>query len=306
MTETTPPAATAAQRIVAAMWTLDRPATPKQIQEAAGVGYSTVSPVLRRLLAASQAVKSEGSDGSTLWHIVTDIPSTLGPANGDATSAAPEQPNPTAGEPPTDDGAVPENSSPTDDPRAEATSDHADSHPDLTGTHSALSNQSPETLPTPDGTRLPTGAPDSDHHPAPATAEPAEPEPKPDADPKPAAEHESVGSNSGTPDVPDPDAPATRTTRAYRKPVKPRRPKGALRAAILAALTDNPDRAFRVGEMCKIIDGADRDGMFSKAGPGAVVNALDKLANDGHALRVSEAPASYQFQAKPAGADSQR
>ncbi|GAB1644258.1 hypothetical protein [Krasilnikovia sp. MM14-A1259] len=300
MTETTPPAATAAQRIVAAMWTLDRPATAKQIQEAAGVGYSTVSPVLRRLLAASQAVKSEGSDGSTLWHIVTDIPSTLGPANGDATSAASDPHDPTGGEPPTDDDAMPANSRPTDDNRAEVTSDHADSHPDLTGTHPALSHQSPETLPTPDATRLPTGALAADNHPGPASTEPGELEPKPNADP------ESVGSRIGTPDVPDPDAPATRTTRAYHKPVKPRRPKGALRAAILAALTDNPDRAFRVGEMCKIIDGADRDGMFSKAGPGAVVNALDKLANDGHALRVTEAPASYQFQAKPAVTDSQR
>ena len=57
--------------------------------------------------------------------------------------------------------------------------------------------------------------------------------------------------------------------------------------------------------MCKIIDSADPDGTANKAGPGAVVNALDKLVNDGHAIRVSEAPASYQFQAKPADAESQ-
>ncbi|RZU51258.1 hypothetical protein EV385_3068 [Krasilnikovia cinnamomea] len=292
MTETTRPAATAAQRIVAAMWTLDRPATAKQIQEAAGVGYSTVSPVLRRLLAASQAVKSEGGDGSTLWHIVTDIPSTLGPANGDATNAASEPHDPTGGEPPAGDGAMPGISSPTDNARAEVTSDHADSHPDLTGARPALSNPGSEILPTPEGTRPPAAALEADNHPGAAPAEPAEPEP--------------VGSHSGMSDESDPDASATRTTRAYRKPAKPRRPKGALRAAILAALNNNPDRALRVGEMCKIIDGADQDGMFNKAGPGAVVNALDKLVNDGDALRVSEAPASYQFQAKPADADSQR
>jgi len=311
MTETTRPAATAAQRIVATMWTLDQPATAKQIATAAGVGYSTVSPVLRRLLADSKAVKSEG-DGGTLWRLVTDIlPTTVAAGNGDTTSTAPEPQDPASPEDPEGEGAAAGTSGPDDVDRAQVAGDHAESDTDLTGVHPALGDQRPEVLPTHEGTQPSDGASHADNHPEPASAEPAiaesesESEPETESEPQPTAEPELAGSGSGTPDVSGPEGSATRTARAYRKPVKPRRPKGALRAAILAALAAEPDRAFRVGEMCKIIDGADPDGMFNKAGPGAVVNALDKLANDGHATRVSEAPASYRFQAKPADADSQ-
>lgn len=292
MTDTARPAATAAQRIVTAMWTLDHPATAKQIQEAAGVGYSTVSPVLRRLLADSQAVKSEGEDGSTLWRLVADT-ATLTIASGVTTSTAPE-----SQEPPSEDrdgdGAAAGTTSPDGVDHAANAAHSTDGDTAPTGADAATDDQRREEFPLHEDAAPPDGASQAGTSPEPFPAAPT----IADAEPEP----ESAGSDGGTPDA---DTAAARTTRAYRKPVKPRRPKGALRAAIHAAMAAEPDRAFTVNEMCKVIDGADPDGSFNKAGPGAVVNAFDKLVNDGHATRVAEAPASYRFREKPADADSQ-
>ncbi len=67
-------APTAAQRVVAAMWTLGKPATPKAIAEAAKVGYSTVTPILRNLLADNQAVKTDNDNGPAEWQLTATLP----------------------------------------------------------------------------------------------------------------------------------------------------------------------------------------------------------------------------------------
>jgi hypothetical protein len=64
-----------------------------------------------------------------------------------------------------------------------------------------------------------------------------------------------------------------------------RRPKGALRAEVLAVLQDHPDATFKVSQVCKQLPGASA---------GAIANALDKLVADGTAKQVADKPATYQ------------
>jgi hypothetical protein len=64
-----------------------------------------------------------------------------------------------------------------------------------------------------------------------------------------------------------------------------RRPKGALRAEVLAVLQDHPDYTFKVSQVGKHLPGASA---------GAIANALDKLVADGTARRVSDRPVTYQ------------
>ena len=69
-----------------------------------------------------------------------------------------------------------------------------------------------------------------------------------------------------------------------------RRPKGALRAEVLAVLQDHPDATFKVSQVCKHLPGASA---------GAIANALDKLVADGTAKQIADKqiadkPATYQ------------
>jgi hypothetical protein len=64
-----------------------------------------------------------------------------------------------------------------------------------------------------------------------------------------------------------------------------RRPKGALRAEVLAVLQDHPDATFKVSQVCKHLPGASA---------GAIANALDKLVAEGTAKQVADKPATYQ------------
>ncbi len=73
-----------------------------------------------------------------------------------------------------------------------------------------------------------------------------------------------------------------------------RRGKGSLRGAILDILEANPDRAYKTGELCKLID-ANRGAGVAKASAGAVANAATKLVADGLALQTVERPATFQL-----------
>jgi hypothetical protein len=57
----------------------------------------------------------------------------------------------------------------------------------------------------------------------------------------------------------------------------------------------NPGTAYKVGELAKLIDRADEGRNYPKASPGAVVLALDALADGGKATKVSDRPATYQL-----------
>jgi hypothetical protein len=57
----------------------------------------------------------------------------------------------------------------------------------------------------------------------------------------------------------------------------------------------NPQTAYKVGEMANLIDQADEGKGYPKASPGAVVLALNTLADGGQAKQVSDKPATYQL-----------
>ncbi|MEV4481832.1 MarR family winged helix-turn-helix transcriptional regulator [Micromonospora coxensis] len=72
-----------------------------------------------------------------------------------------------------------------------------------------------------------------------------------------------------------------------------RRAKGSLRGAVLDILEAHPDRAYKTGELCRLIDAANAGG--AKASAGAVANAVTKLVADGKAVQTVERPATYQL-----------
>ncbi|MEV0430588.1 MarR family transcriptional regulator [Micromonospora sp. NPDC050495] len=110
--------------------------------------------------------------------------------------------------------------------------------------------------------------------------------------------------DSGTaPREPEPDAPESgqptggdagdRPRGGDRSPA--RRTGGSLRGAVLGILEAHPDRAYRTGELCKLIDAANAGSGAAKASAGAVANAAIKLVASGAAVQTVERPATYQL-----------
>ncbi|MDH6466057.1 DNA-binding MarR family transcriptional regulator [Micromonospora sp. A200] len=163
-----------------------------------------------------------------------------------------------------------------------------------------------------------TAAPD----PAAAPPEAAQ-EPSQDGDAHPAAQAADTPANPGAPAPPqtDPDAqavPEPDGTPAGDPPADPspstpsdcpdaggaaptgssggsRRIGGSLRGAILDILEAHPDRAYKTGELCRLIDAANVGTGAAKASAGAVANAATKLVADGQAVQTVERPATYQL-----------
>jgi hypothetical protein len=261
-------APTAAQKVVAAMWTLGEPATTKAIAEAAGVGYSTATPILRTLLADHQAVKTDSTTGPAEWQLTATLPIPA-PA---PTSLGDDAQEPTATR------SVSALSTPFTDATARDANQPANAYPAGTAEAGKASGGD-------------IGAP-------------AVPTPQPGSDDTSAVNTDTGGASAPAAGGTSPEASADTapepTARTYRKPVQPRRPKGHLRAAVLAVLTEAPQQAFKVSEVCKAIDAANTDGTSNKAGAGAVANALDKLVTSGDAIRREEAKYAT-YQATPAG-----
>jgi hypothetical protein len=263
-TSTTP---TAAQRIVAAMWTLGKPAATKDIAAAAGVGYSTATPILRNLLATDQAAKTDGANGTTEWQLTATLPTSRQQSRTTTTT--------------TTTGVV------STDPARFAT--------DARGADSAFTGAA-EAGESGHARADDAGVADEPDG-APGDTAPTDTAPPPGITQTSAS---AADSDDSTPDDTDTDTSSAATTRTYRKPVQPRRPKGELRAAVLAVLTGTPQQPFKVSEVCKAIDAANADGASNKAGAGAVANALDKLVNSGDAVRIEDARHAT-YQAAPAG-----
>jgi hypothetical protein len=263
-------APTAAQRIVATMWTLGKPATISEIAKAADVGYSTATPILRNLLKTEQVVKTDPATGPAEWQLTATL-SSPHPTNGATQAPQPPYDNPESASP----APATETSQPSD---AAADADQPD-------------NTDPGDTPDPDDTA------DADTAAEPGADAPSESDDDTDDDATPV----TPAAGDGATPTASPDAEQELTGRTYRKPVQPRRPKGELRAAVLAVLTGSPEQPFKVSEVCKAIDAANTDGAANKAGAGAVANALDKLVTSGDAARVEEAKyATYQAAAPAA------
>ena len=74
-----------------------------------------------------------------------------------------------------------------------------------------------------------------------------------------------------------------------------RRSAGSMRAAILDICTAQPDRQFKVAELCRLIDAANTGADARKASPGAVYNAATKLAAAGTLTQTLDRPATFQL-----------
>jgi hypothetical protein len=89
--------------------------------------------------------------------------------------------------------------------------------------------------------------------------------------------------------------PAATTPAQPGATAKPRRASGTLDGAVLDILEAHPDRAFKVSELCKLIDQANAGHDVSKASPGAVVLACQRLVTKGKAILAVEKPATFQL-----------
>jgi hypothetical protein len=261
------------ERITATMTELGQ-ATAGDIAKHAGMPYSSTTPKLRSLeqQGTAQRVKV---DGRTLWLLTVAGPAqdTAGPDGADNPDPDPDadpelEPEPEPDEIGPDDAVAP---SPAEDSgdavttvEAVADGEHRDAADALPPSASPGPATDPQAVEQP-----PTGA---------ATT------------PAAAADAATAGEPVPAPAAPDEPQPAEQDTPQQAG----KRPKGALQAAALKVLQDQPDRQFKVGEVCKLINQADAGKGWSKASPGAVVNDLNKLAGQNKAQRTVDQPATYQ------------
>ncbi|MFY1658771.1 MarR family transcriptional regulator [Micromonospora sp. WMMD1274] len=131
----------------------------------------------------------------------------------------------------------------------------------------------------------------TDTEPAATAAPPAAPTaPDPDAHQPDAAPDDSGPRAAASQDA-EPDATASTGPSTANS----RRAKGSLRAAVLDILEAHPDRAYKTGELCKLIDAAEAGTGVLKARPGAVVNAAVKLVGEGKVVQTVDKPATFQL-----------
>ncbi|MBM0258506.1 helix-turn-helix domain-containing protein [Micromonospora sp. 4G55] len=103
---------------------------------------------------------------------------------------------------------------------------------------------------------------------------------------------------TSTPDVANPqelgntDAVDTAAPQAPRS--GNRRAGGSLRA-VLDVLEAHPQRQFKTGELCRLIDAANDGSRAAKASAGAVANAAIKLVAAGLAVQTVDRPATFQL-----------
>jgi hypothetical protein len=76
-----------------------------------------------------------------------------------------------------------------------------------------------------------------------------------------------------------------------------RRTPGAMRAAITGICQAEPQRQFKVSQLCKLIDAANVGTGAAKASQGAVYNACTKLAAAGTLIQTVDKPATFQLTA---------
>ncbi|MEW2332170.1 MarR family transcriptional regulator [Micromonospora chersina] len=263
-THTESPPSHSAFKVLAALAELGH-ATAAEVAEQTGLGYSTTTPKLRAWEGSGQAERFRTGDGRTVWRL-TDAgraatATTRPPAAADAPAPAPAaEPDSTALE-----AAQPE--------ATEARLQPGDADP-------------------------PAVADTTDPHGSDAASPPqAEPD-APDARDCAAGE---------TPDKATETACQTRPgnhanddgPRGEDRPAAGRRTGGSLRGAVLDILEAHPDRAYRTGELCKLIDAANAGTGAAKASAGAVANAAIKLVASGKAVQTVERPATFQL--APAG-----
>ena len=299
-------------RILAALKELGE-ATAAALAEHAGIGYSTTTPKLRALEADGHAERFRTAEGQTLWRLTATAP-----AGTAAETTGNDEGNELAGSadvvPEADTDALDHTE---DQAGRDADDGLAAADDDTTPGQSSMDSAEPAPLETATVTEV---AVDATHGPASApqtgttTADPAagpeahdghagEPpsdNPPPSADLLDADDADPNGAHEDghpvaaeQPQVPA-DEPAD-TAASGEQDGRSRRSPGSMRAAILDVVEAHPDRQYKVGELCKLIDQANEGTGAAKASQGAVYNAATKLAGKGTLIQTLEKPATFQL-----------
>jgi len=257
--------------ILAAMTRLGE-ADAKKIAVEASVAYSTTVKKLRGLAADGRATGRDNGNGPTLWRTtatenapgnhgsdlvdaeaVTDLDTAPTPVRTTASARREAAAEPDLTDPDRDVPTTATDSSTADESPTRSTVDQ-DADPGPGEPTSATRTDQPSD--TTQDTAIPeTGA-------EPRCPEPGSPEPSP-------AEARAAQTSGPT----TAEAPAAR------------RGKGTLRNEVLAVLQRNPDTAYKVSQLSKLLSGASQ---------GAITNALHKLVTDGTVAQTVERPATYQ------------
>ncbi|MFG3302913.1 MarR family transcriptional regulator [Micromonospora chersina] len=254
-THTESPPAHSASKVLAALAELGQ-ATAAEVAEHAGLGYSTTTPKLRAWEGSGQAERVRTGDGRTLWRL-TDAG-----RSATATTAAP-QPAAADAPAPSADREVAQLDA------AEAQLQPGDGDPSTAADTTGPPDNSPAPQQEPESV-----APEVRASTAGNVADKAT---------DPPSQTSAGGHDSG-------DGP-----RGEDRSTAGRRRGGSLRGAVLDILEAHPDRAYRTGELCKLIDAANAGTGAAKASAGAVANAAIKLVASGKAVQTVERPATFQL-----------
>ncbi|MFY1652804.1 hypothetical protein ACN27J_18175 [Solwaraspora sp. WMMB762] len=305
------------ERVLTALAELG-PATAANIGKSIGVAYPTTTPKLRELENAGHAERIRTEQRTTLWQLTDTGKAAAASVAAGSTSTQ----TPFAASTDDDDQAGGEsqrraNLRPEAEPELGAGVPAEDQVPGKPPADQQPRDSAAETDqagPTPAEAAGPVGTAEQVAAPQ---AEP-DPDPMPELETAPAPETDSGASRSGaTQDQPTGEPRAddrigeseTETTEdiehqgsgastqerdGRRKPAQPRRRKGELRDEVLALLRRNPDTAYKVGEICKLINQAHDGAQVNQASAGAVANALDKLVIAGNVTRLDTKVATYQ------------
>lgn len=256
------------------------PVTAARISEVVGIAYPTTTPKLRELESVGYAERVRTEQRTTLWQVTETGKAAASVVPGSASMRAPAECDGRAGESQQRADLRPEAEP---EPASEASVAGQVSDDPPTGNQAGESAETGQASPAPAAGPVAAGER--------ATALQAKPEPMPELETNQTAdvEHQTPAPAEGS-------GAGTQERDGRRKPAQPRRRKGELREAVLTLLQGNPGTAYKVGEICKLLNQEQaRDGaQVNKASAGAVANALDKLVIAGSVTRVDTKVATYQ------------
>jgi hypothetical protein len=310
-------------KILAALSELGE-ATAAALAQHAGIGYSTTTPKLRALEADGHAERFRTTEGQTRWRLTAtapagtaaDAPGTPSPdggkesPTGNADAIPAESDSDGTDSPDHLDGEDQPDRDPHDVPAAGDDMTHPQPGADTTepalpehGTDADPAVDTPqESVPQMDTTTADPAVPTEAHH-RDAGLPPSDNPPPPAAlphadDTDPTTAHEGGQPVAAEQPQEPADEPAATASSTEQDGSARRRSPGSMRAAILDVCEANPDRQYKVGELCKLIDQANEGTGAATASQGAVYNAATKLAGKGALTLTVEKPATFQLAAR--------
>ncbi|WP_406106311.1 hypothetical protein [Micromonospora globbae] len=302
------------ERVLTALAELG-PITAAKAGESIGIAYPTTTSKLRELESTGHAERVRTDQRTTLWQL-TDAGKAAAASLTTGAISVQAQPAPST----TDENNSPAESGQQADPQPEAEPEPGTETPTQHPGEPPAGSQTSEPQ-SASAAQTNHAAPAPTQPPGPATTDACGPTaereaaPDPAADPAasvrtaqdpptgepPADEHTSktqpesaAGTEQQTPAPADATEASTHNGDGRRKPAQPRRRKGELRDEVLTLLRRKPDTAYKVGEICKLINQAHDGTQVNKASAGAVANALDKLVIAGTVTRLDTKVATYQ------------